>query len=150
MLAPPRGPASWRPQPFSEATLSLPSALGELRFSAALTSGKPPRLARVSILVDGAPVQIPAQVYRDVVNPRLQETMALLPVDCAPGGCEATAAVLIRYYPALGSGALPRTAACASSYLRLVLDRQQLRRASIVECMNSKHERERVVYPGPD
>jgi hypothetical protein len=53
---------------------------------------------------------------------------------------------MIRYYPALGNPTLPKTAACASTWLRIVFDRQRVQGASILECMSSKHERERVVY----
>jgi hypothetical protein len=53
---------------------------------------------------------------------------------------------MIRYYPALGNPKLPKTAACASTWLRIVFDRLRVLGASILECLSSKHEREREVY----
>lgn len=138
---------TWRPQPFSAATLTLQSPLGELRFGASLTDGKPRRLAGVTLSVDGRSVDVPAAAYRDAVNPRLQETLALVPQDCSATPCNATAALMIHFYPALGNPKLPKTAACASSWLRIVFDRERVQDASVVECLGSKHERERRVYP---
>ena len=77
------GASTWRPQPFSEATLTLQSPLGELRFGAALTQGRPTRLARVTLALDGQTLVVPPEAYRDVVNPRLQETLALVPGNCS-------------------------------------------------------------------
>jgi hypothetical protein len=144
------GADAWRAQPFSEASLTLQTVIGQLRFSATVTGSKPTRLAKVMLFVDGRVLDVPAEAYRDVVNPRLQETMALVPQDCSPGACNAPAAVMIRYYPALGNPKLPKTAACASSWLRIVFDRERVQRASVVECLGSKHERERPVnLPAP-
>jgi hypothetical protein len=140
------GAEAWRAQPFREAVLTLRSPLGEVRFGAVLANGRPTRLARLTLAVDGAPLAVPAQAYREVVNPRLQETVALSPADCSQGACETRGAVMIRYFPALGNPTLPKTAACASTWLRIVFDRQRVLGASILECLSSKHEREREVY----
>ncbi len=142
------GASTWRPQPFSEATLTLQSPLGELRFGAALTQGRPTRLARVTLALDGQTLVVPPEAYRDVVNPRLQETLALVPGNCSAAAppCAETAAVMIRFYPMLGNPKLPKTAACASSWLRIVFDRERVRSASVIECLGSKHERERAVF----
>jgi hypothetical protein len=137
---------AWRAQPFREAVLTLRSPLGELRFGAVVATGRPTRLARLTLAIDGQPLAVPAEVYRDVVNPRLQETVALSPADCSQGACETRGAVMIRYYPALGNPALPKTAACASTWLRIVFDRQRVLGASVLECLSSRHEREREVY----
>lgn len=137
---------AWRAQPFREAALTLRSPLGELRFGAVVATGRPTRLARLTLAVDGQPLAVPAEIYREVVNPRVQETVALSPADCSQGACETRGAVMIRYYPALGNPTLPKTAACASTWLRIVFDRQRVLGASILECLNSKHEREREVY----
>jgi hypothetical protein len=143
------GAEAWRAQPFREAVLTLRSPLGELRFGAVVATGRPTRLARLTLAIDGQPLAVPAEVYRDVVNPRLQETVALSPADCSQGACETRGAVMIRYYPALGNPALPNTAACASTWLRIVFDRQRVLGASVLECLSSRHEREREVYrPG--
>jgi hypothetical protein len=138
--------AAWRAQPFGEAVLTLRSPLGEVRFGAIVTTARPGRLSRLTLAVDGAPLAVPAQVYREVVNPRLQETVALSPADCSQAACETRGAVMIRYYPALGNPTLPKTAACASTWLRIVFDRQRVLGASILECLSSRHEREREVY----
>lgn len=126
--------------------MSLRSSFGDVRFGAVVTAGRPTRLSKLTLAVDGKPLAVPAQIYREVVNPRVQESVALAPFDCRQGACEAVAAVMIRFYPALGNPKLPRTAACASAWLRIVFDRQQVQGASILECMGSKHEREREVY----
>lgn len=138
---------TWRAQPFAEAALTLRAAIGEVRFGAVVTQGKPARLARVTLAVDDRNLDVPAVIYRDVVNPRVQETLALVPQDCAAAACDTPAAVMIRFYPALGDPKLPKTAACASSWLRIVFDRERVRRASVVQCLGSRHERERTVYP---
>jgi hypothetical protein len=140
------GAEAWRAQPFGEAVLTLRSPLGEVRFAAVVTTARPARLSRLTLTVDGVPLAVPAQAYREVVNPRLQETVALSPADCSQGACETRGAVMIRYYPALGNPALPKTAACASTWLRIVFDRQRVLGASILECLSSRHEREREVY----
>lgn len=137
---------TWRPQPFAEATLGLHAELGEIRVLTAITSGRPPRLARLSIAVDGQTLAVPPEAWRDVVNPRVQETLALVPSGCLDGACPGSAAVQIRFYPPLGARGLPKTAACASSHLRVVFDRQRVLLASIIDCLGSKHERERIVY----
>lgn len=137
---------AWRAQPFGEAVLTLRSPLGEVRFGAVVTTGRPTRLSKVTLAVDGQSLAVPAEIYREVVNPRVQESVALAPFDCSQGACETRAAVMIRYYPALGNSKLPKTAACASTWLRIVFDRQRVQRASILECMSSRHERERMVY----
>lgn len=139
---------AWRAQPFGEAVLTLRSPLGDVRFGAIVTNGRPTRLAKLTLAVDGKPLPVPAEVYREVVNPRVQETVGLSPFDCGQGACETMAAVMIRYYPALGNPKLPKTAACASTWLRIVFDRQHVQRASVIECMGSRHEREREVYRG--
>jgi len=141
---------AWRAQPFGEAVLTLRSPLGEVRFGAVVTIGRPTRLAKLTLAVDGKPLAVPAEIYREVVNPRVQETVGLSPFDCSQGACETMAAVMIRYYPALGNPKLPKTAACASTWLRVVFDRQRVQGASVIECMGSKHEREREVYRGAD
>jgi hypothetical protein len=117
-----------------------------VRFGAVVASGRPTRLSKLTLAVAGTTLAVPAEIYREVVNPRLQETVALSPADCSEGACAARGAVQIRYFPALGNPALPKTAACASTWLRIVFDRQRVLGASILECMSSKHERERVVY----
>ena len=137
---------AWRAQPFGETVLTLRSPLGQVRFGAVLTSGRPSRLSKLTLMVDGTPLAVPAEIYREVVNPRVQETVALSPADCSRGACETRGAVQIRYFPALGNPALPKTAACASTWLRIVFDRQRVLGATVLECMSSKHERERVVY----
>jgi hypothetical protein len=43
------------------------------------------RLARLTLAVEGQPLAVPAEVYREVVNPRLQETVALSLADCSQG-----------------------------------------------------------------
>lgn len=137
---------TWRPQPFSESTLGLRTELGEVRVLAAVTSGRPTRIARLSISVAGRSLELPPEAWRDVVNPRVHETLALLPEGCVDEACRASAAVQIRFYPPLGAGGLPKTAACAASHLRIVFDRQRVLLASIIDCLGSRHERERVVY----
>jgi hypothetical protein len=146
LAAPLASAGAWRAQPFAEAVLTLRSSLGEVRFGAVVTGGRPTRLSKLTLAVDGKPLAVPAEIYREVVNPRVQETVALAPFDCSQGACETMAAVMIRYYPALGNPTLPKTAACASTWLRIVFDRQRVQGASILECLSSKHERERVVY----
>jgi hypothetical protein len=137
---------AWRAQPFGEAVMTLRSSLGEVRFAAVVTTGRPTRLSRLTLAVDGKPLAVPAEIYREVVNPRVQEAVALSPLDCSQGACETRGAVMIRYYPALGNPKLPKTAACASTWLRIVFDRQRVLGASVIECLSSKHEREREVY----
>jgi hypothetical protein len=138
---------SWRTQPFSDASLVADTLIGKVRVTLSVTSSPPLRIARLALEVNGRSLKVPADIYRGIINPRVQETLVFVPFQCSTADCsDGPVAIQIRFYPHLGDTAPSTDSTCESSLLKIVFDRTGIEEASVLDCAGTERERERTIF----